>query len=117
MVGLVCLGADRVDLHLALPVLLRTGALGDSLRPGCIAVHRGRAHPGSLGPRQLRLRLRGPIRIPGPALHHRHPLLHDLVAIMLIVLKLVIAFDSAPLLRADIVLTKLLLVRQVREGR
>ena len=35
---------------------------------------------------------------------------------MLIVLKLVIAFDSAPLLRAGIVLTKLLLVRQVREG-
>ena len=35
---------------------------------------------------------------------------------MLIVLKLDIAFDPAPLLRARIVLTKLLLVRQVRKG-
>lgn len=116
MVGLVCLGADRVDLYLTLPVLLRAGALGDSLRPGCIAIHRGRAHPGSLGPSQLRLRLRGPIRIPGTVLRHRCPLLHDLITIMLIVLKLDIAFDPAPLLRARIVLTKLLLVRQVRKG-
>ena len=36
---------------------------------------------------------------------------------MLIVIKLIVAFDPAPLLRAGIILTQLLLVRQVGEGR
>ena len=115
MVGLVCLCADRINLHLALPVLLSSSALGDSLRPGCIPVRHVRAQPGSFGFLQLRLRLRGPVWITGLIFHCF--LLHYL-ATMLIVLKLIIAFDPAPLLRAGILLAQLHpLVVIVREGR